>query len=91
MEKPLLIDAPTDYQEARSTGEFLARFLQRSLEDISTGKRVVRDPEHLDESLRERVRRTQEDVRSLPPPPLEMRSKIEQTGEGVEIEIPGPA
>jgi hypothetical protein len=90
VEKPLLIDAPADYQEARSTAEFLARFLQRSLEDMSSGKKVVRDPEHLDESVRERVRRTQEDIASLPPPPLEMRTRIEQTGEGVEIEIPGP-
>jgi hypothetical protein len=90
VDKPLLIEAPTDYQEARTTGEFLARFLQRPLEDISSGKKVVRDPDNLDESLKERVLRTQEDVRSLPPPPLEMRTNIEQTSEGVELEIPGP-
>jgi hypothetical protein len=90
LDKPLLIDAPTDYLEARSTAEFLARFLKRPLEDVSTGISVLRDHEYLDESLRERIQRTDEDVESLPPPPLEMRIKVKQKGAGVEIEIPGP-
>ena len=88
--KPLPVRRPTDYAEARRLAEGLAKFLIRPLEDLSTGKQIVREPAHLDESLRERIRRTGEDVRSLPPPPAGMRTTCVETSDGVSLEIPGP-
>jgi hypothetical protein len=88
VKKPLLIGSPTDYAEARRTAEELSRFLDKPLEDSSAAKKVVREPGRLDEPLRDRIRRTGEDVRSLPPIPQSMQAKIEETADGVTLELP---
>ena len=69
--KPVPMQAPADYAEARRLAERLAKFLRKPVEDSSAGAKTVRDPDHLDECLRDRIRRTGEDVRALPPRPGE--------------------
>jgi hypothetical protein len=84
----ITIESPTDYQQARRSAESLARFVRMPLEDRSSGKPVIRDSDHLDESLRERVRRLGEEQGFFPPQPLPMRTKVEQTADGVILSIP---
>jgi len=86
----LTVDSPTDYAEGRRGAEELAEFLNLPLEDVTTGKKVVREPGSLNEPLRERVRRTGEDVRSLPPEPPDMKTRIAAAGNGYIISIPEP-
>jgi len=87
--KAVNIVSPPDYQEARRVAEELARFLSRPVEDSSSGVKVVREPDRLDESLGERILRTREDTFHLPPAPFPMRTKITETAEGLMLEIPG--
>ncbi len=89
--KPISVSQPTSFIEARQVAEELARFLRKPLVDYSTGEKVTHDPEHLDESYRDRVRRTGEAVSSLPPEPPNIRSQVERTGEGLIINIPALA
>ena len=88
--KPIAVAQPMSFAEARQVAEELSRFLRKPLVDSSTGERVTRDPEHLDESYRDRVRRTGEAVAVVPPEPPGMRSRVERTGEGFILHIPGP-
>ncbi len=88
--KPVTVAQPVEFPEARQIAEELARFLHKPLVDSSTGERVTRDAEHLDESWRDRARRTQEAAAPMPPQPPGMRSRIERTGEGCVFHIPGP-
>ena len=88
--KPITVAQPTAFSEARRVAEELARFLQKPLVDSSTGERVTRDPGHLDESWRDRVRRTQEAAAPMPPEPPGMRTRIERTDGGYVFHIPGP-
>ena len=89
--KPISVLQPTNFTEARQLAEELSRFLRKPLVDSSTGESVTRDPEHLDESYRDRVRRTGEAVSVLPPEPSTMRSRVERTGDGVIVHISGQA
>jgi hypothetical protein len=89
--KPISVSQPTSFIEARQVAEELARFLRKPLVDYSTGEKVTHDPEHLDESYRDRVRRTGEAVSFLPPEPPNMRAQLERTGEGLIINIPASA
>ena len=86
--KPISVLQPTSFTEARQLAEELSRFLRKPLVDSSTGESITRDPEHLDESYRDRVRRTGEAVSFLPPEPPTMRSRVERTGEGLIFDIP---
>jgi hypothetical protein len=88
--KPIAVVQPMSFAEARQVAEELSRFLRKPLVDSSTGERVTRDPEHLDESYRDRVRRTGEAVAVVPPEPPGMRSRVERTGEGFILHISGP-
>lgn len=86
--KAVNIFSPSDYQEARHVAEELARFLSRPVEDFSTGVKVVREPDKLDESLQERIQRTKEDTPFLPAAPFQMKTKITETAGGLTLEIP---
>jgi len=88
--KPIAVLQPVSFAEARQVAEELSRFLRKPLVDSSTGERVTRDPEHLDESWRDRARRTGEAAAPVPPEPPGMRSRVERTGEGVVFHVPGP-
>ncbi len=81
-------DEKVDYYLARRFAEDIARFLGFPLADSSSGTLVVREATHLDESLREQVQRTGEQI-TLPPPPPGLRSKFVAEGSGLTIDIPG--
>ena len=85
------VEPPSDYQRARQSAETLARFVRKPLEDRSSGKPVIRDPDHLDESLRDAGAPPRGGAGILPPQPIPMRTKIEQTADGVILSIPGPS
>ena len=86
-EKAIHIHEPLDYQEARRTAESLAAFLRLPLVDLSSGKEVVREPDRLDESIRERVRRTGEEIPDAVAPP-QMRSTLQEESGTLHIRIP---
>jgi hypothetical protein len=86
--KPISVLRPTSFAEARQLAEELARFLRKPLVDSSTGERIIRDYEYLDESYRDRIKRTGEANGFLPPEPSTMRSRVERTGDGLILHIP---
>ena len=88
MTKPIAVSQPTSFTEARQLAEELSRFLQKPLMDTSTGERIIRDPGHLNESYRNRMKRTDKPEGILTPEPSGMRSRVERTGEGLVIHIP---
>jgi hypothetical protein len=88
--KPIVVAQPVDFAEARQMAEELSRFLRKPLADSSTGERVTRDPDHLDESYRDRARRTGEAAAAVPSEPSGIRSRVERTGDGYVFHIPGP-
>jgi len=79
---------PVKYEDSRRVSEQVAKFLNLPVEDSVSGETVVREPERLDESIAGRARRTGEKV-GLPPAPPVMRSKVEQLGRQLVIDIPG--
>jgi hypothetical protein len=87
--KPIAVVQPVNFAEARQVAEELSRFLRKPLVDSSTGERVTRDPDHLDESYRDRARRTGEAAVVVPPEPPGMRARVERTGDGYVFHIPG--
>lgn len=87
----VVIVRPAAYLEAHRAAEELAKLLSMPLEDTSSGEKVVREVDRIDESLRERAKRTREDLGSLPPAPPNTRTKIEQTGDGIILVIASPA
>lgn len=84
----LALDKPADYQQARATGEQVARFLDLPLHDHSAGVPVVRQPAELDEPLRSRLRRTN-GLPPLPTAPPDPRARVDQASNGLRIEIAG--
>lgn len=58
--QPVKLEEPQAYAEARQDAEQLAKFLRWPVADSSEGTPVVREPDRLDESLRDRARRTGE-------------------------------
>jgi len=81
--------APRSYEYARREAEEAARRLHVPLVDASSGAEIVRDPEHLDETLRDRVRRGAESI-ELPEPPPALLSRYETEGKTLRFEIPKP-
>jgi len=82
------IDAGKDYLKARSLAEGAAKTLRLSMTDMSSGKPVVRQAEHLDESLRDQFRREGREVEVLSQPNF-MKSQVQAFSDEVIIEIPG--
>lgn len=85
--EPAHVEEPQDYHQARATAESLAEFLRLPLADRSSGKEIVREPDRLNESIRERVRRTGEEIPEAAPPP-QMRSTLEEASGTLNIHIP---
>jgi hypothetical protein len=88
-ERMLEIEAPGRYQNARTTAERLARLLQLPLADASSGTEVVREWQYLNEPLRERIRRTREELPEVEAP-AKMRSQVHEEMGSVKIEAPPP-
>ncbi len=85
--KTLEIEKSQDYQRSRQLAEDVAKHLALPLSDWSSGEEVVREAAHLDESIREQVQRTGEQI-ELPSPPPAVRSAISQRAGAVSIDIP---
>jgi hypothetical protein len=83
----IVFDEPTDYPQARRTAEEITTFLKLPLLDRTSGKEVIREPDKLDESIRERARRTNERVAAFEPPPG-MRARVREESGTLIIEIP---
>ncbi len=80
---------PREYEAARAAGEQVAKFLRLRLADMSTGRPSVREAAELDESLRDRIRRTNRVV-MIPPPPGETKTRCDITPHQVQFEIASP-
>ncbi|MBI3270541.1 MAG: hypothetical protein HYZ53_16150 [Planctomycetes bacterium] len=76
-------------RDARRAAERLARFAQLPLLDWTSGSLVRREPEHLDESLRERVRRTREELK-VPSMPPGFQEQCQFDGRRFTLETRGP-
>ncbi len=76
-----------DLLKSRGKGEKVAKFLNLPLRDTSSGEAVERVASQLDESLRDRVKRTGESV-EVPAPPLAMKTEVSLEGEATVLEIP---
>ncbi len=79
---------PRAYEAGRRLAVELASELHLPLEDWSSGQEVVRDPDHLDESLRDRVHREGKPPRDVGSPPALLRSRIETEGMTIRFCIP---
>jgi hypothetical protein len=86
---PVDIEEPRKEDEGRASAEELAKFLNLPLYDGTAGEVKIRRPEHLDESIKEKARRTGE-VTELPDPPASLASVITPSGDAVTIEVPPP-
>jgi len=82
-------DAPGDYPAARRLSEELARFVRLDIEDSMSGRTVHRRLDELNESVRDRMRRTRERV-PLPDAPWEMIAEIREEAGGTVIDLPPP-
>lgn len=81
------IGEPRDYQTARNYAELLAQFLKMTIVDSSSGEKVVREADMLDESIREKAQRTGEKVK-MPGAPFDTKVKVRQESEEVMVDIP---
>ncbi len=86
--KPIPILQPASFPEARQLAEELSRFLYKPLVDSSTGEKITRDPDHLNESYKDHVKRMGKTAIALPPEPSNKRPRVERTSEGLIIHIP---
>jgi len=75
-------------EPARRQAEDLARTLHLTLLDKTSGRTLVRDPEHLDEPLRERVQREGRSTLDPGDPPPNMRTLVETEGGTLRLRIP---
>jgi len=73
---------------AHRHAEDLARTLHLTLVDKTSGRTVVRDPEHLDEPLRDRVQREGRSAVDPGEPPPNMRTQVETEGGTLRLHIP---
>jgi len=83
----ITLEEPGAYPEARELAEDLAKFLDRPLTDYTSGSAVTRDPDRLDETVREKLQREGEEI-YVPPAPMDMKTRVEETGDGLALEIP---
>jgi len=89
--KPVTVVEPTGYAEAKRVARELSRFLGKPLVDSSTGGKITCEPEFLDESYADRIRRTAKTVGVLPPKPSKTRLELRRTKEGFVLYIPESA
>jgi hypothetical protein len=84
---PVSVTSSADYQNARATAERLATFLRIPVADRSSGTEVLREWDHLDESLSDRLRRTGE-AAPWATPPVGMRCEVRTEAGALVIETP---
>ena len=85
--KEIEFGEPRNYEEARRQAEEVARFVQLDLVDSTSGQRVRRSPQELDESLRDRARRTGVAV-EMPERPAFMKTETRIEGRRIILDLP---
>ena len=83
----LHLTEPRDDLEARRLAEEIAQFLNLPVRDSSLGETVTRSPEELQESLRDKLLRTNQEV-SITAPPASAKSTVSAEGNRVIFNIP---
>lgn len=85
--QPIEVNSTPDRLKARQGAETLAKFLNLPIEDTSEGVTIRREVAELDRSVRDlwHARQAEEPA---PPAPAQMKSRCEQTSDGLRIEIP---
>jgi hypothetical protein len=83
------IEEYREYRPARRTAEDLARFLQCRIVDAAGDREVVREPDTLDQSLRDRARRKGWKV-EVPDRPDGARTRREDRGRTGRFHVPSP-
>ena len=84
--EPIRLAAPSSHASARLTAEEVARLLRLPVEDSSSGQTVRREADHLDETLRERLRAGERPPSpALPAAPL--RTRVTPGADGLTIEL----
>ena len=73
---------------ARDLAEQIAKALALPLCDRTGSEEIMREADHLDESLRARRRRTGEAFPTVPPKPRRMKSHVRQEERDLVLEIP---
>lgn len=82
------VGEPQVMKEARASAEQMAKFLNIPLEDETAGTKVVRAPDELDMSLRERLQKKGEDAKELPPQPENLRAAYDADGDSLLVTVP---
>ena len=85
--KPINFEEPRNYGAARRSAEQVAKFVEMDIVDHSTGEAVRRAVGELDESLRDRLRRTDAEV-EVPEPPPNPKTRYEIEGTRIVLHIP---
>ncbi|HYF48010.1 MAG TPA: hypothetical protein VEJ63_01290 [Planctomycetota bacterium] len=83
----LHLSEPRDTMESRRLAEEVAQFLHVPLRDSSMGETVTRQPEELQESLRDKLIRTNQEV-SISAPPSGAKCAVSAEGNRVIFDIP---
>ncbi|MFP4476848.1 MAG: hypothetical protein ACLFOY_14915 [Desulfatibacillaceae bacterium] len=81
------IREPENYMKARSLAESLGGILSLDVHDDAHGEKMVREAEHLDESLAQRMARTGE-TPDVPTQPAGMRSRMRREGRTLLVAVP---
>jgi len=81
--------APSSYQPARAEAERLAKSLGLPLHDRTSGHTSIRQPDELDEPLRDRLIRLNS-AREVPEPPTYGRAVWSAADRGFAIDLPAP-
>lgn len=83
----MIFHEPANYLQARKDAKKLSAFLSLPIVDVSSGKEVTREPDRLNENLREKVKRSRKLEGTLTAPPI-MISKIHEERKKLIINIP---
>ena len=85
--KPVDLDEPRDFQEARATAEQIAKHLGLAIVDTTSGAEVTRAADELDLSLREQIKRSG-DRTAVPDPPADTRIRFAIEGAELTLDLP---
>ena len=77
----------SDFVRARQAAETIARFLDITMKDNTSGALVIRQPNELDLSYKKRLQRAGI-VKELPPTPAEASVKVEREGQQTSVQLP---
>jgi len=86
--KDLAVYSSTKFEESRERAEFLARFFRLDLEDRSTDRALVVSPDHVGETLQQRLRSGQLQPERLVRP-MSMRTQVDESAVALRLVIPG--